>query len=300
MKLRDPVSPARPRRVGARLAVPVLAVWAIADCWQQPYHLFKNRRKDSAMMMTEKVTENQFPENEKQVRMFGAKLDASMAGRRAVRHSHTRLSVCLAPVAQVSRAEILAVLADEDDSSEVSTEQRAEIFYAEAVERMNKANYNRAVELLNRACYYASPTSRRGGQMQLWLAQALYAAGERPQCIRLLEVLKKHPDRDVRMVSKELAFIVQAPELVLNSSSYITINMDNFDDDSVYQRAPDGTISKRSQISKLREEPEYGSVEWAIAQAALEKPLAQFDPALAIAATVLCLGLLAFFRQPAP
>lgn len=298
MKLGDLICEARPNRVGARLAVTALAAWTIVDCWQQPYHLFKNRRKDFPVMMTEEVTD-QFPENEKQVRMFGAKLDASMAGRRAVRCTYACFLV-LSAVAQVSRAEILAVLADEDDSSEVSTEQRAEIFYAEAVERMNKANYNRAVELLNRACYYASPTSRRGGQMQLWLAQALYAAGERPQCIRLLEVLKKHPDRDVRMVSKELAFIVQAPELVLNSSSYITINMDNFDDDSVYQRAPDGTISKRSQISKLREEPEYGSVEWAMAQAALEKPLAQFDPALAVAATVLCLGLLIFFRQPVP
>lgn len=224
-----------------------------------------------------------FPENDKKVRMFGAKLDASMAGRRAV-----------------SRAEILAVLREEDnaESSSVSTEERAEIFYAEAVERMNRADYDRSVELLNRACYYASPTSRRGGQMQLWLAQALYAAGQRPQSVRLLAVLKKHPDRDVRVVAKELMFIVQAPALTLNSSSYISIDMDNFNDDSVYERAPDGTIHKRSLTSKLPEEPEYGSVEWALAQAQLEKPAAQVDPALVVAVTLLCIGSLVFLRDP--
>lgn len=249
------------------------------DGWQQHGTRLVRRRR---LVMADSTSYN-FPE-ENQVRMFGARLDASMAGRRAC-----------------SRSEILAVLADEE-GVEVSTEQRAEIFYAEAVERMNRADYKRSVELLNRACYFASPTSRRGGQMQLWLAQALYAAGQREQCVRLLTVLKKHPDRDVRVVAKELVFIIQAPELVLNSSNYITINMDNFKDDSVYQRAPDGTITKRAQVSKLPEEPEYGSVEWALAQAELAdgKQSFQFDPLLGLAATILCVASLAFFREPPP
>ena len=68
-----------------------------------------------------------------QVKMFGASLDASMAGVKAG-----------------SRETILRVLKD-DEGLDMNDMDRAEIFYAEAVHEMNKGRYPRAVELMNRA-----------------------------------------------------------------------------------------------------------------------------------------------------
>ena len=73
------------------------------------------------------------------------------------------------------------------------------------------------VKRLNRASYFAGVMVVEGGQMQLWLGQALYAAGRRGDALKLL-ALKAHPDRDVAKVSKEFVFILKAPELQLDES----------------------------------------------------------------------------------
>lgn len=178
------------------------------------------------------------------VRMFGAKLDASMAGAKAV-----------------SRAKIIAVLRDEEDTG-VSVTEKAEIFYAEAVEAMNRGKYERSVELLNRAVYFSGVTSRRGGQIQLWLAQALHAAGQTAKSVRLLASVEKHPDLDVRTVAAELRFIIQAPRLELNQSNFVYMDLNNFNDDS-YRRRKDGSIERLPSVNKFREPPEWGTPEWA-------------------------------------
>ena len=223
------------------------------------------------------------PVEGKQVRMFGAKLDAGLAGTRAV-----------------SRATIQSVLRAYSDGNSTaglaSDEDQAEIFYGAAVDAMNRGDYDRSVKLLNRACYFAGVTSRMGGQMQLWLGQALYAAGRRGESQKLLTGLKSHPDSDVRKVGKELLFILQAPELVLDETNRVAIDMDNFNDDTVYERAPDGTIRKRSRVSKLEEQPEYGSVDWVLAQP-VPPPVEEIDPAPLVIAIALCLAGLAFFAQ---
>ena len=94
---------------------------------------------------------------------------------------------------------------------------------------MNRGRYDDSVRLLNRACYFAGVASRRGGQMQLWLAQALYAANRRGECLKLLQALKAHPDSDVRTVGKELLYILKAPQLKLDDESFVNIDMDAFD-----------------------------------------------------------------------
>ena len=58
---------------------------------------------------------------------------------------------------------------------------------------MNKGFYDDAVKRLNRASYFAGVASRRGGQMQLWLGQALYAAGRRGDALKLLFGVESAP-----------------------------------------------------------------------------------------------------------
>jgi hypothetical protein len=230
----------------------------------------------------DKLPELKAPVEGKQVRMFGAKLDAGLAGTRAV--SRKTIQEVLTKYAAGNSTEGMA-----------SAEDQSEIFYGAAVDAMNRGNYDKSVKLLNRACYFAGVTSRRGGQMQLWLAQALYAARRRGEALKLLTALKSHPDSDVRKVGKELAFILQAPELKLEDSSRVSIDMDNFNDDVSYERAPDGTIRLRNKVNKLEEQPEYGSVDWVLAQPP-PPPTQEMDPAPLLIAVVLCIGGLAFFR----
>ena len=60
-------------------------------------------------------------------------------------------------------------------------------------------------------------------------------------------------------------FILKAPELQLDESSRVGFDMDNFDAEAKFERAPDGTIRimKRPDFEKP---PEYGSVEWVLQQ----------------------------------
>ena len=232
----------------------------------------------------DKLPEMRAPEEGKQVRMFGAKLDAGFAGTRASNP-------------KVIRA-VLKAYEDKKDTegSYASNDEQAEIFYASAVEKMNKGFYDDAVKRLNRASYFAGVASRRGGQMQLWLGQALYAAGRRGDALKLLLALKAHPDRDVAKVSKELVFILKAPELQLDESSRVGFDMDNFDAEAKFERAPDGTIKimKRPEFEKP---PEYGSVEWVLQQPRGEPPVGnEVDPVAVGGVLALCVGALALCR----
>mmetsp|Transcript_34401 Transcript_34401/g.103657 ORF Transcript_34401/g.103657 Transcript_34401/m.103657 type:complete len:287 (-) Transcript_34401:2-862(-) len=224
------------------------------------------------------------PVEGKQVRMFGAKLDAGFAGARAS-----------------SKATIRAVLKayadDEAYAGEASNDEQAEIFYSSAVEQMNRGRYDEATKLLNRGCYFAGVGTRRGGQMQLWLGQALSAANRRGEALKLMDALKAHPDRDVRKVAKELLFIMKAPPLQLGEESRVSFDMDEFDAEKSYERAPDGTIRRRDAAA-FEKPPEYGSVEWVLQQPRLteEETIAAVDPVAAGLLFAIAAGSLAFFR----
>ena len=92
--------------------------------------------------------------------------------------------------------------------------------------------------------------------MQLWLGQALSAAGRRGEALKLMDALKAHPDRDVRKVAKELLFIMKAPPLQLGEESRVSFDMDEFDAEKSYERAPDGTIRRRDAAA-FEKPPEH-------------------------------------------
>ena len=97
-------------------------------------------------------------------------------------------------------------------------------------------------------------------------------------------------------MSKELVFILKAPELQLDESSRVGFDMDNFDAEAKFERAPDGTIKimKRPDFEKP---PEYGSVEWVLQQPRGEpRPTNEVDPVAVGGVLALCVGALALCR----
>jgi len=223
---------------------------------------------------------------------FGAKLDATLAGSRAV--SRSEILAALEELEQAGRG--TPSTSDDEARCRARATRAAELLYAEGVEAMNRGQYNRSVALLNNATALAGAATRQGGQMQLWLGQALFAARQRPKAFRVLAALEKHPDGDVRRVASELKFIYDAPALKLNASELIA--WPTAPTDVEYVRRPDGRIQRQSRRN-LPEEPEYGSLEWCEAQVALGRPRdEQVDPALAAAAVVLCVVAILLFRHP--
>ena len=189
------------------------------------------------------------------VKMFGAWLDSGLAGVKA--SDRKRIVAALEQSREGGPDSEVAGLSDD---------AKGELFYAEAVERMNKGDYVTSVAMLNRAVQYAGKPTRRGGQMQLWLAQALHASGregERQKAYELLRALKTHPDRDVRRVAPEILYIYQAPKLKLSDDDYVKFpdmrDMEAFDSRNVWQGGeyvPPGSRPRRD------EGPEEGTLEW--------------------------------------
>lgn len=125
------------------------------------------------------------------VRAYGASLDADLAGEGAAR---------------------LPEMIDELDATNddgVST-----IYFAEGVGAMRKGNYDAAVALFRRAVDFAGGIeSSRGAQMQLWLAQAMHAAGMEEQAKESLAEVGKRGTGEARKAARGLLTILTAPQL---------------------------------------------------------------------------------------
>mmetsp|Transcript_27408 Transcript_27408/g.88514 ORF Transcript_27408/g.88514 Transcript_27408/m.88514 type:complete len:130 (-) Transcript_27408:119-508(-) len=129
--------------------------------------------------------------------------------------------------------------------------------------------------------------------MQLWLAQALHASNQDGQALKLMTILESHPVSDVRKVATELNFILKAPRIKLTKSDFVTFDERNFQDDTPYQRDPDGKIRKRQKSTY--KEPEYYSDEWLKRRGPMEP--VDLDPGFFLAASALCIGGLLVFAS---
>eukprot|EP00752_Nemacystus_decipiens_P016317 g14592.t1 len=143
-------------------------------------------------------------EGRDKVKVFGAWLDADVAGRKA---------------GQGNKAADLIARADRGE--ELSDAEKAEVFYEEAISVMRRRDCDNAVVLLEKAVALAGEDSRRGGEFKLWAAQALQEAGRNKQAVGVLKSLKGHRDLDVRKVGAELLYIAQAPKLALNDKDFV-------------------------------------------------------------------------------
>jgi hypothetical protein len=76
-----------------------------------------------------------------------------------------------------------------------------------------RGNYRNAVQHLETANSLVEPTSRLGGQVQIWLVTAYQAVGNSAAAIALCRQLSHHPDDLTRKQGKRLLYILEAPQL---------------------------------------------------------------------------------------
>ncbi|GJQ12102.1 hypothetical protein GpartN1_g3893.t1 [Galdieria partita] len=107
--------------------------------------------------------------------------------------------------------------------STLTRQQKAYSFFCYGVKEFDGGCYDAAVNWFQKAAAYGDPSSRTGGQYQLWTAQALHAAGKRDNAKSTLQKLKYHKDRDVRKASQQLLYILGAPQLKLDDSYFVCI-----------------------------------------------------------------------------
>lgn len=76
-----------------------------------------------------------------------------------------------------------------------------------------RGNYRESVQHFETANSLASPSSRLGGEIQIWLVTAYEAAGRRSEALDLCRRVSRHPDYTTRKEGKRLLYILEAPKL---------------------------------------------------------------------------------------
>ncbi len=78
---------------------------------------------------------------------------------------------------------------------------------------LERGQYRLSVENLEEAIKLIPLGSREGGEANLWLVMAYQAASKLPQAISLCRRLTRHPDVELRKQSKQVLYILEAPQL---------------------------------------------------------------------------------------
>jgi len=174
---------------------PVFAAWIL--CGSQPTSAFPVLRLQRASTRLGVSSTSPSSQNadfsEEPVRVFGANFDRDLAGSNAVH------------MPELLADEVVDIASDDG----VAT-----LYFAEGVGAMKKGSYDAAVALFRRATAYAGGSrTRRGGQMQLWLCQALYASGEVAEAAALARKLSKEGSGNIKKAAKSLYLIFEAPPI---------------------------------------------------------------------------------------
>jgi len=193
------------------------------------------------------------PLDEGKVMMFGGWLDERVAGRKA---SSSSSSI---PAGQGPGGPKLDVDADYGDVTGAERDALVDGFFALGRELFSRGRYAESVTHLRKAVSFLGAGSRVGGQIELWMAQALDAAGDKNQAKKVFAKLTMHPDNDVRRVAEELLFIINAPTLALPDDAFIKIPVGGVLDPNQGSYIGSRDTSTAPLTSR---EPEKYSLEW--------------------------------------
>lgn len=124
-------------------------------------------------------------------------------------------------------------------------------------------------------------------QYAIYLAQALQANGRKKEAVGLLKRCEGHPDSDVRKIADGVLYVMQAPELKLDSNMFVTIpKLEEVDDWG----------SRRRSVEEKDPPPEKYSLEWYVEEAEKKKASRAkapepADPTAALVAGAALIGL---------
>ena len=188
-------------------------------------------------------------------------------------------------------------LAGQEEKRKRKAREEHEILFDKGIALMRKGEYKLAVTAFTQATAAAPGglTARRGGQYAIYLAEALQAAGRKKEAVGLLRRCESHPDADVRKIADNVLYIMQAPELKIDSDFFVTIpSIEESDDWGTRRRA----------VEDKDPPPEKYSIEWYLLEAEKNrnrKEVEAADPTPALAAVgalMLATAALLVLRQP--
>jgi len=76
-----------------------------------------------------------------------------------------------------------------------------------------RGEYRKSVQYLESANALVTPTSKLGGEVQIWLVTAYEAMGQRSDALALCREVSRHPDLQTRKQGRRLLYILEAPRL---------------------------------------------------------------------------------------
>jgi tetratricopeptide (TPR) repeat protein len=116
---------------------------------------------------------------------------------------------------------------------------------------LERGEYRAAVDYFTRSLAEIAPNSRQGGEIQILLVTALQASGQIDLAITRCQSLLRHPRPDIRQSSKQILYIMQAPELKRPQEWMTEIpDLTNLDDDF-----GNSAISTRTPTSSTKNLP---------------------------------------------
>ncbi|MGB3312737.1 MAG: hypothetical protein WBG32_02695 [Nodosilinea sp.] len=89
----------------------------------------------------------------------------------------------------------------------------AKVQLASGQAAFERGSYREAVECFEEAVQLAKAATPLGGEIQTWLVNAYSAVGRQQDAIALCQILTRHPHLETRKLSKNLLYILQAPQL---------------------------------------------------------------------------------------
>ena len=139
-------------------------------------------------------------------------------------------------------------------------EAEHEILFTKGIALMQRGEYKLAVTAFTQATAAApgGMAGRKGGQYTIYLAEALQAADRKKEAVGLLKRCEAHPDSDVRKIADNVLYIMQAPELKLDSDMFVTIPKLEEDDNWSY---------RKRGVEQKDPPPEKYSLEWYVLEA---------------------------------
>jgi tetratricopeptide (TPR) repeat protein len=96
--------------------------------------------------------------------------------------------------------------------STVNQEQFQKVYQA-GKEALERGNYQQSVSYLETAHQLVPLSSRKGGEVGIWLITAYQAANRIQDAIALSQKLSRHPHTETRKQSQRLLYILKAPAL---------------------------------------------------------------------------------------